>query len=176
VDLSLFPTVKTGSAYDINYKKLYEAGIRGIIFDIDNTLVMHDAPADENAARLIERIHSENIKTFILSNNGEKRVKTFADAVGSDYIFKAHKPDRKGFIMCMKRMGTDRRSTILIGDQLFTDMWGASNAGIRSIMVKRISFHEKYYIHLKRILEYIVMIFYPLRSKKGVKELEGALR
>ncbi len=172
---SLYPTVRTGSAYTINYEKLYKLGIRGIIFDIDNTLVPHDAPADDRSRALIKRIHEAGIKTIILSNNGQKRVKSFADEVGCAYIFKAAKPKTEGFLLSMKKLGTGRKSTILIGDQLFTDVWGASRAGIRSILVKRISFHERYYIHLKRILEYIIMIIYPVVKLGKHDELEGAL-
>ena len=168
--MSLFPTVISSGAYDIDYKKLYERGIRGIIFDIDNTLVPHDAPADAASRELVSRIHDLGIKTFILSNNREKRVKSFADAVGSEYIFLAHKPSKEGFIECMERMGTDKRTTVLIGDQIFTDVWGASNAGIRSILVKRISFHEKYYIHLKRILEYLILFVWLLIPRDKKKE------
>ena len=174
--MSLFPTVRASSAYEIDYKKLYEAGIRGIIFDIDNTLVPHDAPADEKSMLLIKKIHDEGIKTYILSNNGEGRVKSFADAVGSDYIFKAHKPEKGGFIECMKRMGSDEKSTVLIGDQLFTDVWGASNAGIRSILVKRINFHERYYIHLKRVLEYIILAVYFFVPKRGNEDLRSCCK
>ncbi|MBO4374525.1 MAG: YqeG family HAD IIIA-type phosphatase [Lachnospiraceae bacterium] len=174
---SLFPTVRTDSAYTIDYKKLYELGIRGIIFDIDNTLVPHDAPADGRSRALMGQIHEAGIKTVILSNNGQRRVKSFADDVGCAYIFKAAKPKSEGFLLAMKKMGTAKKSTVLIGDQLFTDVWGASNAGIRSILVRRISFHERYYIHLKRILEYIIMIFYPaVRIIRKKDALEGALR
>ncbi|MBR5376884.1 MAG: YqeG family HAD IIIA-type phosphatase [Lachnospiraceae bacterium] len=173
---SLYPTVRTGSAYTIDYEKLYKLGIRGIIFDIDNTLVPHDAPADERSCDLIRRIHEAGIKTIILSNNGQKRVKSFADAVGCSYIFKAAKPKKEGFLLSMKRMETGRKSTILIGDQLFTDVLGASGAGIRSILVRRISFHERYYIHLKRILEYVILLFYPVvRLGRRRDELEEAL-
>ncbi len=173
--MGLYPTVKAISAYKIDYEKLYKLGIRGIIFDIDNTLVPHDAPADDASRDLISKIHETGIKTYILSNNDRDRVQSFADAVGSDYIYKAGKPGAGGFRECMKRMDTGQSSTVLIGDQLFTDIWGASNAGIRSILVKRIDFHEKYYIHLKRILEAVIMLFYPLFKKNGEDELKGAV-
>ncbi len=173
--VSLLTTVRTDSAYTIDYDKLYGMGIRGIIFDIDNTLVPHDAPADKRSRELFARIHGAGIRTMILSNNGQKRVKSSADDVDSAYIFRAAKPKNEGFLLSMKRLGTGRKSTILIGDQLFTDVLGASNTGIRSILVKRISFHEKYYIHLKRVLEHIIMIFYPVFRRKNSSELEGAL-
>jgi len=168
--LKLFPTVVSSGTYDIDYEKLYEKGIRGIIFDIDNTLVEHDAPANDAARGLIKKIHGLGIKTFILSNNREGRVKSFADEVGSEYIFLAHKPSKKGYVECMKRMETGRENTVLIGDQIFTDVLGASNAGIRSILVKRIAFHEKYYIHLKRILEYLILFVWLFVPKKRKKE------
>ena len=46
---SLYPDKYQKSTYEINFEQLYEQGFRGILFDIDNTLVPHGAPADERA-------------------------------------------------------------------------------------------------------------------------------
>ena len=76
-----FPDHEAESAYDIDYRELYRAGYRGIIFDIDNTLVPHGAPADERAAALFAQLHEIGYATVLLSNNKEPRVKSFAEQV-----------------------------------------------------------------------------------------------
>ena len=52
---AFYPDEWLDSAYDIPYEQFYQKGMRGIIFDIDNTLVPHGAPADERAVQLFER-------------------------------------------------------------------------------------------------------------------------
>ena len=85
-----YPDHEKDSAYKLDYEGLYVKGYRGIIFDIDNTLVPHGAPADKNAIRLFKRLQRLGFDTVLLSNNKEPRVKSFAEAVQSEYIFKAN--------------------------------------------------------------------------------------
>ena len=163
----LYPDSYEDSAYGIDYEGLYASGIRGLIYDIDNTLVMHGAPADQRAVALFQRLHAIGFKTLILSNNKERRVKPFCDAVGASYLYKAGKPKRSGYLRSMQIMGTDRDSTVLIGDQLFTDVWGANRCKIRSILVKPIHPKEEVQIVFKRILERPILFFYKRRMKRS---------
>ena len=165
-----YPGNYVDSAYEIPYEKLYERGYRGIIFDVDNTLVPHGAPADKRAIELFERLRAIGFSTCILSNNKEPRVSPFADKVGSPYIFKGGKPSRKGYERAMERMKTDRDTTFFVGDQLFTDVWGAKRSGIRSILVKPIHPKEEIQIIFKRQLEKIVLHFY--YRQKSRKEMQ----
>ena len=89
---AFYPDEWLDSAYDIPYEQFYQKGMRGIIFDIDNTLVPHGAPADERAVQLFERLRAIGFHTCLLSNNKEARVAPFAGQVGSDYIYKGRKP------------------------------------------------------------------------------------
>jgi len=156
-----YPDTFVCSAYDVDYGSLRKAGIRGIVFDIDNTLVPHDAPADRRAIELFKRLHYMGFRCLLLSNNREKRVKSFADSVKyTDYIFKGNKPLKSGYIEAMRRMRTTPATTVLIGDQLFTDVWGAKRCAIRSILVKRIDDREEIQIVIKRLFENIVLYFY----------------
>lgn len=155
-----YPDEIMDSAYDIDYEKLYEDGYRGIIFDIDNTLVPHGAPADERAIELFERLKAIGYKVVLLSNNKEPRVKMFNDAVKVQYIFKANKPGRGGYERAMELMGTDLKNTFFVGDQLFTDVWGAKRVGMRNFLTKPIDPREEIQIVLKRYLEKIVLYFY----------------
>jgi HAD superfamily phosphatase (TIGR01668 family) len=154
------------STYSIDYKYLWDKGYRGIIFDIDNTLVEHNEPATEKAVAFFKELRRIGFRSAVVSNNKEPRVRLFAEAAGCEYVYKAGKPKAAGYIKAMEKMGTDRDTTFSVGDQLFTDIWGASNAGIKSIMVKRIASHEEIQIHLKRIPETLITVIYRLLYKK----------
>ena len=163
---TFFPDEYVASTYIIPFEKLYEEGYRGIIFDIDNTLVMHGAPADERAKNLFIRLKMLGFSCCLLSNNQEPRVKMFNDDVNVHYICDAHKPSTRNYEKAMKLMRTDKTNTIFIGDQLFTDVWGANLTGIYSILVKPIHPKEEIQIVLKRYLEKIVLFFYLREQKK----------
>ena len=105
------------STYEIDFDALYREGYRGIIFDIDNTLVPHGAPADERAKKLFAHLKELGFSCCLLSNNKEPRVKMFNDDVQVQYIFKAGKPKCFGYEKAMERMGTDRSNTLFVGDR-----------------------------------------------------------
>lgn len=162
-----YPKEYVDSTYNIDFEKYYEDGYRSIIFDIDNTLVPHGAPADDRAIALFKRLHAIGYKTMMISNNKEPRVKMFCDAVESPYIYKAGKPKPDNYIKAMELMGTDTNNTLFVGDQIFTDVWGANKSNIYSILVKPINPKEEIQIILKRYLEKIVLAFY-FRKIKNV--------
>jgi len=111
---------------------------------------------------------------LFLSNNKEPRVKSFAEAVGGKYIFKGNKPSKKGYIRAMEIMDTDRSNTLFVGDQLFTDVWGAKRTGIKSVLVMPIDKKEEIQIVLKRKLEWIVLRSYKrFCVKNNITFLEG---
>lgn len=159
-----YPGEYLDSTYEIDFDKLYAQGYRGVIFDVDNTLVPHGAPADERACALFAHLKELGFSCMLLSNNKEPRVKMFNDAVQASYIFKANKPNPENYRKAMERMGTDKTNTLFVGDQIFTDVYGANLAGIHSILVKPIHPKEEIQIVLKRYLEKIVLFFY--RNKK----------
>ena len=166
---SFFPDEYVASTYVIPFEKLYEQGFRGVIFDIDNTLLPHCAPAEKRAKKLFRRLEDIGFRSCLISNNQEPRVRMFNKDIGTEYIYNAHKPSTKNYIRAMEIMGTDRTNTFFVGDQLFTDVWGAKRAGIRSILVKPIHPKEEIQIVLKRYLEKIVLHFY----KKALKKKEN---
>lgn len=163
---SFYPKHYVSSAYVIPYEKLYKKGIRGVIFDVDNTLVPHDAPADDRAKELFGGFHDMGMETCLLSNNKEPRVAAFAGEVGTKYIYKSGKPSVKGYVKAMELMGTSRDTTIFVGDQIFTDVYGANRAGILSFLVKPIHPKEEIQIVVKRYLEAVVLYFYRRKCRK----------
>lgn len=169
-----YPDAYLDSAYEVDYEGLYQKGFRGVIFDIDNTLVPHGAPADEKSIALFERLRAIGLESVLLSNNKEPRVKSFNDQVNSRYLFKAGKPGRKGYRRAMELMGTTSETTFFVGDQLFTDVWGAKRTGILTYLVKPIHPKEEIQIVLKRRLEWIVLYFY--RRSQGKQDKKESKR
>jgi len=161
-----FPDEWMDSAYEIDFEALYKEGYRGLIFDIDNTLVPHGEPADERAMQLFSRLKKLGFACCLLSNNQLERVSSFNEKVDVRFIEDAHKPAIRNYVKAMEVMGTNKENTVFVGDQLFTDVWGAKRAGIRNILVKPIHPKEEIQIVLKRYLEKIVLFFY--QRRRGV--------
>ncbi len=168
---AFYPDSYLDSTYVIDFDGLYRQGYRGLIFDIDNTLVPHGAPADERAVKLFSHLKELGFQCCLLSNNQRQRVESFNDRVQVHFIENAHKPSVKNYRRAMELMGTDESNTVFIGDQLFTDVYGAKRTGIRSILVKPIHPKEEIQIVLKRYLERIVLYFYRKSHKKAGKQV-----
>lgn len=164
---NLYPDEDYASSYEIDYEAYYEQGYRGILFDVDNTIVEHDQPVTERAVALFERLAKIGFQTCIISNNKEHRVKPLADTLKSRYVFKAGKPSARGYLEGMRHMGTTPETTLFVGDQIFTDIWGANRADIHSVLVKPIAKHEEIQIILKRRLEWFVLHSYYRWKKKS---------
>ena len=165
----LYPDEYMDSTYAIDFKKLYKDGYRGILFDIDNTLVPHGAPADERAIALFKELKQIGFTTCLISNNKEPRVKSFCDKVDSDYIFKAGKPLPGGYEEGIRKMKTTKENTLFIGDQIFTDILGANLAGMPSFLVEPFQMEPFLRFRLKRFLEKGILKRY--RKKERRKNL-----
>lgn len=162
-----YPKRIADSSYDIDYEKLYKEGYRGILFDIDNTLVAHGADATPRALELFARLRKIGFQTCLISNNSDERVRRFNKDIKTNYIHKANKPFVKNYIRATKIMDTRIDQTIFVGDQLFTDVYGANRIGMMTYLVKPIHPKEEIQIVFKRKLERIVLYFYRKDLAKG---------
>ena len=165
-----YPKWREKSAYAIDYEAWYANGKRALLYDIDNTLVRHGAPADEKAVELFKKLNRIGFKTCLISNNREPRVRSFAEKVGALYLWKAGKPSPRGFEAACAMMKASPKQTLFIGDQLFTDIWGANRAGIDTILVEPIHPKEEIQIILKRRLEWIVLKAYERHRRLTVEK------
>lgn len=159
-----YPKEYYSSTYLIDFKSYYKKGYRAVLFDIDNTLVGHNAPFDERAVSFFEKLKEIGFRTCLLSNNQDSRVKPFADGVKSMYICDAKKPKADGYERAMRLLGSGTADTLFVGDQIFTDVLGANNAHVHSILVEPIANDPVFRIRLKRRGEKIILFFYR-RSK-----------
>lgn len=170
---NLYPDEWVDSTYEIDFEDYYAKGYRGIIFDIDNTLVPHGADADERAIELFERLKKIGFQICLVSNNKKARVERFNKDVNMNYIFKAQKPYHKNYYIAAMKMRLSVGSVMCVGDQIFTDIYGGNKSDLHTILVKPIDPHEEIQIVLKRKLEAIVLFFYKrkLKSRKIRRKL-----
>ena len=164
-----FPEEEVRSVYDFPFESLTARGIRGIVFDIDNTLVPPDAPVDARCRALIRSLKTAGFRICLVSNNKGPRIAPFATALNLPYVERALKPRRYGYRRAMARMGTAPAETIAIGDQLFTDIWGANRAGMHSLLVKPMESKEEIQILVKRLLERPFLWYYRRQKERGEK-------
>ena len=129
-------------------------GVRGIVLDIDNTLEPYENPKPgEKVIAWFQSLSSAGISFAVVSNNNEDRVKTFCAGIDIAAFSKSGKPGKKKVLAAMEAMGTSKENTILMGDQVFTDVWAAHNAGIRAILVPPINDKRDFFTRFKRLLE-----------------------
>lgn len=150
----LYPTYFTEKVTDINVNFLNYIGIKGVVIDIDNTLVAYKVPyADSEVARWINELKSNNIKIILLSNNTETRVKAFAESLDLPYISMSMKPLTKNLKKAINIISCKPQNVLVIGDQIFTDVLSANIMKIRSILVTPIEETSKNILKIRRILE-----------------------
>ncbi len=122
----LLPNEFVTNIFEITPEKLQELGIRGIITDLDNTLVEWDRPdATEELIIWLRIMKESGIRVIIASNNKEARVKHFAEPLGIPYIHKAKKPLRNAFYNALIQLGLRPNEVVMVGDQLLTDVMGS---------------------------------------------------
>ncbi len=147
---------------------LSRIGVKGIILDIDNTLEPYEneSPGKQVIAWL-DSLKAAGIKAAIVSNNGKDRVELFNKDISLPAYYKAKKPFKKNLYKAMADMNTAPEETILMGDQVFTDVWAAHNAKIRAILVPPIKDKTDIFTKFKRLLERPVLRKYE-RNKKDI--------
>lgn len=161
----IHPREEYSSTYLIPYQEFYDKGYRAIIFDIDNTLVPHGAPADDRSRKLCRNLKEMGFSLCLLSNNNTRRVEPFAKELGTLFIASAAKPTKKGYLRAAELMEVNADQILFIGDQILTDIIGANRVGYYSILVAPIQKKEEIQIVLKRFVERIYLFFYR-RSRK----------
>ncbi len=156
----LYPSACAQSAYEIDYQRLYERGYRGLLFDIDNTLVPHGADPTPQAEDLLRKLKGMGFRVMLLSDNGRSRVRHFIKSVHVPYIYGASKPSPRPFVKSVQMLGLKREEVVVVGDQIFTDILGANRAGLHTILVNYIGYDKPGWKGFRRIAERIILSFY----------------
>ena len=155
-----YPWGYARSVFSLDYGKLREKGFRAVIFDIDNTLVHHGDPSTPEIDELFREIHASGLKTLLLTNNDEERVRMFIKNIDTMYICDANKPSPECYERALAMLGTEKDETLCVGDQMFIDTIGANRAGIPSLLVHFIQLPGETKIGKKRYIEKMILSFY----------------
>lgn len=139
--MPLLPWKQADSIYDLTGESLEWAGIRFLLADLDNTLCLYsDTEPSQPLRDWLADLNAHGTQLFLLSNSRKpKRPAHFAQALGIGYLGHAGKPKTAGFQKALAQLGAEPGACAMVGDQVFTDVWGANRAGIRSILVRPIS-------------------------------------
>lgn len=158
------------SVYQIDYQALKNAGIKMILFDLDNTIVPINAKLPSKKLKdLFEDIKSIGIKPIIMSNSGRKRVEPFKDELYVDAACSSLKPLAFKYKKIMNIYGLKPSELASVGDQLLTDVFGANKLGITTILVNPISTTDFKITSFNRFIERIILRHFARKDvfKKG---------
>ena len=159
-----FPDAFYASIFDVPFDMLWAEGIQGLIIDIDNTLATFDVPdPPEAVVQLLSDLQAKGFRVCLFSNNKQARVERFNAPLGLPAVHKAGKPKKRGVRRALALLEVPCEQAALIGDQLFTDVWGANRCGLKSILVEPIAKRDEWTVKLKRKPEQFVMRAYRKR-------------
>ena len=148
------PDMAFYDVYSITPDVLAELGVRGVVFDIDNTIAPYEVETPTDDMRdYFASLGEAGIKMAFVSNNKGNRVMKFNEGLGLFYVCKAGKPSPKGVRRCIEYFGLTDDEVLAVGDQIFTDCLSAHRAGIRFALVKPIQKSESAFFRFKRFME-----------------------
>lgn len=150
---------------------LTSIGVKAVILDVDNTLEPYENPKPgKKVLSWFQSLKDKGIQAAIVSNNDGERINLFNEELGLVVYYKAAKPFKKYILKALNDLGVKKDEAIFIGDQVFTDVWGAHNAGIRAVLVKPIKDKRDVLTRFKRLLERPVLRKYRRKQKRKAKE------
>jgi len=152
--------------YDIQIDSLIEKGIKGLIMDLDNTLIPRDKTATPNKLILwLKNLEEHGLKICIVSNNIRSRGNEISDKIKQPVISMAKKPSRAAFKKALEVLDTPIDKTVVVGDQVFTDVFGGNRMGLKTILVVPLNGREFFATYFVRIVERFILR-HLLRSKR----------
>ena len=163
-----FPTHYLKSIFEIKIENLQKEGIKGIIFDIDNTLVPYDeAEPNDKIINFFQQLREAGLKITLVSNNTEDRVVKFNEKLKVFALHKSQKPLTKNFKKALRLMDCTKNEAVIVGDQIFTDVYGGNKSGIKTILVVPVSDKDEWITKIKRGLEKKVIQYYERNNNEN---------
>ncbi|MEX2461800.1 MAG: YqeG family HAD IIIA-type phosphatase [Paenibacillaceae bacterium] len=153
------PWLRVKTVYEIPLAELWKNGVRGIITDLDNTLVGAKEPlATPELIEWLEQVKQMGFKLVIVSNNGELRVRTFAEPLHIPFIHRAKKPTNYAFHKALRLMELTAEQAVVVGDQMLTDVLGGNRMGLQTILVLPIALlDEGFFTKINRRIEKVLL-------------------
>ncbi|GGE43331.1 hypothetical protein GCM10011391_22680 [Pullulanibacillus camelliae] len=152
------PNQHVKNIFEITPEILQEHGIKGVVTDLDNTLVAWDVPqATPELALWFKSMQAAGISVTIVSNNHEQRVRAFSEPLGIPFISKARKPLTRAFQKAIREMGLTKETVVVVGDQLLTDVLGGRRLGVHTILVVPVAQSDGWATRFNRRIERLIL-------------------
>jgi len=163
---NFYPSLMLNNIYEIDIDKLKKNNISLLIFDIDNTLVPYNEPtASEKILTYMKNLQDHDFSVALVSNNKAERVERFNESLALFHVAAAMKPFKRGLKQVMRHFHAEKPNTAIVGDQVFTDVYGGNRLGVFTILVTPIEGREGWFFRIKRNLENIVINHMKKRKK-----------
>lgn len=162
-----YPHKVAANVFELDEKFYVSNNIKGVIFDIDNTLVTADTVTPpKEILEYFAFLENLGIKIAIVSNNYKERVESFCKDLPYIYVARAWKPFKKNLRMVQKEFGLKPEEICLVGDQIFTDIYGGLRMKFYTVLVTAVGANETKFVAFKRIFEKAVMKEYARNTDK----------
>jgi hypothetical protein len=166
--MNFYPQIYLDKVQEITYEMLERNGISGLILDVDNTLIDYYRNMPKGIIEWCNNLKNKGISFCIASNSNKKeKVEMVANRLDIPYIYFAKKPLKKGLKKAANIMNLEYKKIAVVGDQIFTDVWGANRTGMFSILVEPIEEKDIFITVIKRPIENYIKS--KLSKHKGVK-------
>ncbi len=166
--MMIYPKEYLNSVKDIEIELLKKHHIKGLILDVDNTLIDFDRKMLDGVETWVQNLKRSGIKFCILSNSNKvNKVKSVAEKLDIPFLYFAKKPFKKGFRKAKELLKLEAENIAVVGDQIMTDVIGANRSGMFSILVKPIQEKDYLLTKIKRPLEKVIIQSY-LKRKENI--------
>lgn len=152
------PDFETARLPDVPLEELWARGFRGLIIDLDNTVCgYHDSTLAPGVREWVLAAKARGFSLAMVSNNFRERVAAVGAQLDVPAVPNALKPLPQGFLLALRHCGTPRSQTVVIGDQLFTDVLGAKLLGLHAVLTQPIVPKD---FPLTRVLRLMERVFF----------------
>lgn len=166
----LLPHLFYPNIFAIDFEALWDQGIRGLIFDLDNTICSYSTPKpDEKTMCFFQNLRQKGFQVWLVSNNNRQRVELFNEELGLQILPQARKPLLGALRRAVKQMDLPLEKIALIGDQIYTDMLGGNRLGVFTVLVEPVEEKENWFFKLKRKMEIPVIRHFQQYGRGGRK-------
>ncbi len=160
----LRPDLETATLPDVSLEDLWRRNFRGLIIDLDNTVCgYHESELAPGVREWVLAAKARGFALVLVSNNFRERVAAVGAQLDVPAVPNALKPLPQGFLLALRHLGTRRDQTVVIGDQLFTDVLGAKLLGLHAVLTQPLVPKD---FPLTRVLRLMERVFFA-RAPRG---------
>jgi HAD superfamily phosphatase (TIGR01668 family) len=151
---------------EITVEELKESGVEAVLLDLDNTLVgWQRSDISREVLEWLDQLKRAGFKLCLVSNTRfGRRLRALSERLEIPYVRRAWKPRKKGFLEAMQELGVEPSKTVMIGDQMFTDVLGGNRVGVFTYMVKPMAKREFLGTKISRVAESVLLIWFRRRG------------